>query len=211
MSHNIPDITFAHPNYPELLTDKKLKKHWLKWIASIQQAQHPKEKRDGDMKKQLKILKDAIKEKNFPNAGEIPVWGVVKTFRDRNRVAMTKKAGIKEERLNALKLIKAQQPAGQRTHEAQNSKTKTVQAVADIPAEQKEDEMFIKGEGNLERLFDDGEITQDDIDKWNAKEGGRKKSKKRKRRKTKRKTKRKRKSKKSRTRKHKKRIKSKKH
>tara|TARA_B110000037_G_C16981311_1_gene449142 strand:- start:13 stop:639 length:627 start_codon:yes stop_codon:yes gene_type:complete len=208
MSH-ISDITYAHPNYPELLTDKKLKKHWLKWIASIEQAQHPNEKRD--MKKQLKILKDAIKEKNFPNAARIPVWGVVKTFRDRNARDNTKQAGKKEEGFNARKFVKAQQPAGQRTHEAQNSKTKTVQAVADIPAEQKEDEMLRKGPGNLERLFDDGEITQDDIDKWNAKEGGRKKSKKRKRRKTKRKTKRKKKSKKSRTRKRKKRRKSKKH
>jgi hypothetical protein len=208
MSH-IPDITYAHPKYPKLLNDNKLKRHWLKWIASIEGAQHPNERRD--MRKQLKVLKKAIKEKNFPNAAMAHVRGVVKIFRDRNARDNTKQAGKKEEGFNAQKFVKAQQPAGQRTHEAQNSKTKTVQAVADIPAEQKEDEMLMKGQGNLEDLFDDGEITQDDIDKWNAKEGGRKKSKKRKRRKTKRKTKRKRKSKKSRTRKHKKRIKSKKH
>ena len=205
MSH-FPDITYAHPNYPELLTDKNLKGHWLKWIKSAQRAQHRSERVRGKMREQLKILRSELERFNFPNYAEIPVFGVNKKMIDRNLEEKSKESGIKPNQINAKKFVKKQQPAGQRTHEAQNSKTKTVQAVADIPAEQKKVDTVTKGDGNLEDIFD--KMTQEDIDEWNkeGRRGGRKKSKKRKRRKTKRK----RKSKKSRTRKRKKRRKSKK-
>ena len=95
-----PDITYAHPNYPELLTNTNLKGHWLTWIKSAQRAQHPDERVGGKMREQLKILRDKIKDFNFPNGAKIPVFGVDKKMIDRNLEEKSKESGIKPEQLS---------------------------------------------------------------------------------------------------------------
>ena len=208
---NIPDITYAHPNYPELLTENKLKKRWLKWIKSCQAAQETSEKREGNMKEQINILKKAINRGDLVNAAEIPVNGDVKKFRNRDAVERGILAGIVERKVNAQYLLTTQQ-RGSDEKKQNNQINQKVQEVVEMPAERKEGVRIMKASGNLQKLFDESEddkktrlssrfdlpgpVSWDEWEKWNKKAGGRKKSKKRKRRKTKRKKSRRRKTKK---------------
>jgi len=203
---NIPDITYAHPNYPELLTENKLKKRWLKWIKSCQAAQETSEKREGNMKEQINILKKAINRGDLVNAAEIPVNGDVKKFRNRDAMARGNRGKV-----NAQHLLTTQQ---RENHEKKqnNQINQKVQEVVEMPAERKEGVRIMKASGNLQKLFDESEddkktrlssrfdlpgpVSWDDWEKWNKKARARKGGKKRKRRKTKRKKSRRRKTKK---------------
>jgi hypothetical protein len=212
---NIPDIldiTYAHPDYPELLSKNQLKKRWLKWIKSCQAAQETSEKRDGHMKEQINILKKAINRGDLVNAAEIPVNGDVKKFRNRDAVERGILAGIGERKVNAQNLLTTQQRGKkQNTHPNQTEARRRQQSPAERILEL-ENSGYNNSNGNFQRLFDESEeerkkrlsspfdlpgpVRWEDWEKWNKKARARKGGKKRKRRKTKRKKSRRRKTKK---------------
>ena len=207
---NIPDIldiTYAHPDYPELLSKNQLKKRWLKWIKSCQAAQETSEKRDGHMKEQINILKKAINRGDLVNAAEIPVNGDVKKFRNRDAMARGNRGKV-----NAQHLLTTQQRGKkQNTHPNQTEARRRQQSPAERILEL-ENSGYNNSNGNFQRLFDESEeerkkrlssrfdlpgpVSWDDWEKWNKKARARKGGKKRKRRKTKRKKSRRRKTKK---------------
>ena len=207
---DIPDITHAHPDYPELLSKNQLKKRWLKWIKSCQDAQETSEKWEGHMKEQINILKKAINRGDLVNAAEIPVNGDVKKFINRDAVERGKKAGIGARKVNAQTLLTTQQrEKKQNTHPNQTEARRRQQSPAERILEL-ENSGYNNSNGNFQRLFDESEeerkkrlsfdlpgpVSWKEWEKWNQKARARKGGKKRKRRKTKRKKSRRRKTKK---------------